>query len=136
MLKSNLKQLPTKQAELAALQRREGERSEPDRRGGAANSGGAAPVPLPNPEVAEKPKRRQFTAEYKRSIVSQVEACRGDGSIGAAAPAGVVFVPSHNLATPEGARRTRCLAPQEARAQIHSQPADGGKPAPAEKMPV
>jgi transposase-like protein len=83
VLKSNLKQLPVKQAELAAPQRREGERSEPDRSGGAANSGGAAPVPIPDPEVPEKPKRRQFTAEYKRSIVAQAEACRDDGAIGA-----------------------------------------------------
>jgi transposase-like protein len=83
VLKSNLKQLPVTQAELAAPQRREGERSEPDRSGGAANSGGAAPVPIPDPEVPEKPKRRQFTAEYKRSIVAQAEACRDDGSIGA-----------------------------------------------------
>lgn len=83
MLKSNLKQLPVTQAELAAPQRREGERSEPDRSGGATNSGAAAPVPIPDPEVPEKPKRRQFTAEYKRSIVAQAEACRDDGAIGA-----------------------------------------------------
>ena len=60
-----------------------GERSEPDRSGGTANSGGAAPTPIPDPEVPEKPKRRQFTAEYKRSIVAQAEACRDDGAIGA-----------------------------------------------------
>ena len=83
MPKSNLNQLPVEQTELAAPQRREGERSEPDRSGGAANSGGAAPVPIPDPEVPEKPRRRQFTAEYKRSIVAQAEACRDDGSIGA-----------------------------------------------------
>jgi transposase len=83
VLKSNLKQLPVKQAELAAPQRREGERSEPDRSGGAANSGGGTPPTIPNPEVPEKPKRRQFTAEYKRSIVAQAEACRDDGAIGA-----------------------------------------------------
>ena len=83
MLKSNLKQLPVQQAELAAPQRREGERSEPDRSGGAANSGGAAPAIIPDPEVPEKPKRRQFTADYKRSIVTQAEACRDDGAIGA-----------------------------------------------------
>ena len=83
MLKSNLKQSPVTRAELAAPQRREGERSEPDRSGGTANSGGAAPTPIPDPEVPEKPKRRQFTAEYKRSIVAQAEACRHDGAIGA-----------------------------------------------------
>jgi transposase-like protein len=83
VLKSNLKQLPVKQAELAAPQRREGERSEPDRSGGAANSAAAAPAIIPDPEVSEKPKRRHFTAEYKRSIVAQAEACRDDGAIGA-----------------------------------------------------
>jgi transposase len=83
MLKSNLKQSKTTQAEWAAPQRREGERSEPARSEGAAHSGGAAPVPVPDPEVPAKPKRRQFTAEYKRSIVEQAEACRDEGAIGA-----------------------------------------------------
>jgi len=83
MLKSNLKQLEPRQAESAVPQRREGERSEPDRSGGAANSGGAAPATIPDPEVPAKPKRRQFTAEYKRSILDQAEACRDEGAIGA-----------------------------------------------------
>lgn len=83
MLKSNLKQFEHKQAESAAPQRREGERSEPDRSGGAADSGGAAPATVPDPEVPAKPKRRQFTAEYKRSILDQAEACRDEGAIGA-----------------------------------------------------
>lgn len=83
MLKPNLKQLTPKQAEWAAPQRREGERSEPDRSGGAAHSGGAAPAPVPDPEVAAKPKRRQFTAQYKRSILDEAEACRDEGAIGA-----------------------------------------------------
>jgi transposase-like protein len=83
MLKSNLKQLKSTQADPAAPQRREGERSEPSRSEGAAGSGGAAPVPVPPPEVPAKPKRRQFTAEYKRSIVEQAEACRDEGAIGA-----------------------------------------------------
>lgn len=83
MLKSKIKQLELTQAESAAPQRREGERSEPDRSGGAADSGGAAPATVPDPEVPAKPKRRQFTAEYKRSIVAQAEACRDDRAIGA-----------------------------------------------------
>jgi transposase len=83
MLKSNLKQSKPTQAESAAPQRREVERSEPNRSEGAADSGGAAPVPVPDPEVPAKPKRRQFTAEYKRSIVEQAEACRDEGAIGA-----------------------------------------------------
>ncbi len=102
-------------------------------RGGAANSGGVAPVPTPDPEVPEKAKRRQFTAEYKRSIVAQAEACRDDGAIGALLRREGLFVPPHDLAAPEGARRTGCVDAQEARAQIHSQPADGGKSASAER---
>ena len=53
------------------------------RSGGAANSGAAASATIPDPEVPEKPKRRHFTAEFKRSIVAQAEACRDDGAIGA-----------------------------------------------------
>jgi transposase len=83
MLKSKPKQLEPNPAESAAPQRREGERSEPDRSGGAADSAGAAPAPIPDPEVPAKPKRRQFTAEYKRSILDQAEACRDEGAIGA-----------------------------------------------------
>lgn len=83
MLKSKSKKLVAIQAESAAPQRREGERSEPDRSGGAADSGATAPAAVPDPEVPEKPKRRQFTAEYKRSMVAQAEACRDDGAIGA-----------------------------------------------------
>ncbi len=41
---------------------------------------GAAP---PDPEVIEKPKRRQFTAEYKRRIVNEANACMKPGEIGA-----------------------------------------------------
>jgi transposase len=83
MLKSNLKQLQPRQAESVAPQRREGEPGEPDRSGGVADSGGAAPAPVPDPEVPAHPKRRQFAAEYKRSILDQAEACRDEGAIGA-----------------------------------------------------
>lgn len=41
---------------------------------------GAVP---PDPEVVEKPKRRKFTAEYKRRIVAEAEACTKPGEIGA-----------------------------------------------------
>ena len=83
MLKSNLKQLNSTPVDLAAPQRREGERSEPNRSGGAARSGGVAPPPVPDPEVPAKPRRRQFTAAYKRSILDEAEACRDEGAIGA-----------------------------------------------------
>ena len=36
-----------------------------------------------DPEVLEKPKRRQFTAKYKLYVVEQADACTGQGEIGA-----------------------------------------------------
>jgi len=83
MLKSNLKQLGPTQAESAAPQRREGERSESSRSGGVADSATDRSAPLPDPEVPANPKHRQFTAEYKRLILDQAEACRDGGAIGA-----------------------------------------------------
>lgn len=38
---------------------------------------------IPDPEVAEKARRRRFTAEYKIRILREADACRGDGDIGA-----------------------------------------------------
>ena len=37
---------------------------------------------VPDPEVSDKPKRRRFTAEYKRKILKQADACR-PGELGA-----------------------------------------------------
>lgn len=69
--------------ELAALERREGERSEPSRSGGAANSGRAAVAPAPDPEVVAKARRRQFTAKYKLGIVEEADRASDPGAIGA-----------------------------------------------------
>ena len=44
----------------------------------AAGVSGSAP----DPEVSDKPKRRRFTAEYKRKILKQADACR-PGELGA-----------------------------------------------------
>lgn len=38
---------------------------------------------IPDPEVVVKPKRRQFTAEYKRGILQEADACTQPGEIGA-----------------------------------------------------
>jgi hypothetical protein len=37
----------------------------------------------PNPEVAEKPVRRRFTAEYKRAILKEADRCSAgeDGAL-------------------------------------------------------
>jgi transposase len=78
--------MKSRSAELAAPQRREGERSESDRSGGAANSArplSAGISTVPDPEVAATAKRRRFSAEYKLSILAQLEACREQGDIGA-----------------------------------------------------
>jgi transposase len=43
-----------------------------------------APVsPVPDPEVAAKPTRRRFTAEYKLRILREAESQRDPGAIGA-----------------------------------------------------
>ena len=39
-------------------------------------------VEVPCPEVAEKPVRRRFTAEYKRKILAEVDACSEPGALG------------------------------------------------------
>jgi transposase len=40
-------------------------------------------VPMPNPEVRERPLRRRFTAEYKRRIVEEASAVSEPGAVGA-----------------------------------------------------
>ena len=42
-----------------------------------------ASATIPDPEVVVKPKRRQFTAEYKRRILQEAEACTQPGEVGA-----------------------------------------------------
>ena len=38
---------------------------------------------LPDPEVVIKPERRHFTAEYKRRVLQEAEACMQRGEVGA-----------------------------------------------------
>ena len=58
-----------------------------ERSGEAANAAGAAPtpsrLPVPDSEVVARPRRRRFTAEYKRSILDQADAAQDSGAIGA-----------------------------------------------------
>src|SRR5438445_8794813 len=61
-------------------------RSEAPRSGGSSmverrSSGSGERVP--DPEVVARPKRRQFTAEYKLRILREVDACKEPGEIGA-----------------------------------------------------
>jgi transposase-like protein len=57
-----------------------------ERSGEAANAAGAASpgprTPVPDSEVIARPRRRSFTAEYKRSILDQAEAAEDSGSVG------------------------------------------------------
>lgn len=50
---------------------------------GAAARSGAAASEAPDPEVDARPKRRTFTAEYKRRFLEQAEAAKARGELGA-----------------------------------------------------
>jgi transposase-like protein len=71
-------------AALPAAERSEPERSEGERSAAAGKAGaGPVEVPRPDPEVVAKPRRRTFTAEYKRRILNEADAARFSGTIGA-----------------------------------------------------
>jgi transposase-like protein len=52
------------------------------RRASGVSASGGVPEP-PDPEVAEKPKRRRFSAEYRLRIVREADSCTEPGEIGA-----------------------------------------------------
>ncbi len=56
------------------------ERAVGERNGGAA--GRSAPVGVPDPELAGRPVRRRFSAEYKLRILREAEACTRPGEVG------------------------------------------------------
>lgn len=45
-------------------------------------SNGQASASVPDPEVVAKAERRHFTAEYKRRILQEADACRQPGEVG------------------------------------------------------
>ena len=47
------------------------------------DTGARGLVEAPDPEVAERAKRRSFTAEYKLRILREADACKGGGDLGA-----------------------------------------------------
>ena len=47
------------------------------------NTNGKVSEKMPDTEVVEKAKRRQYTAEYKLRILREVDACKEKGEIGA-----------------------------------------------------
>ena len=48
-----------------------------------ALQGSGVKAVVPNPEVPEKARRRNYTAEYKRLILREAEACKKQGQVGA-----------------------------------------------------
>ena len=66
-----------------APQRSEGERSEPERSGGAPKTAASQDGVGADPEVLEKPWRRRFSAAYKARIVQEAETCTENGQVGA-----------------------------------------------------
>jgi hypothetical protein len=71
-------------AVLPVAERSGAERSEA-RRSGETGKTGAAPAAPPrlDAEVPDKPKRRSFTADYKKRILSEADAAAEPGAIGA-----------------------------------------------------
>ncbi len=45
-------------------------------------AGSAAAAALPDPEVAAKPKRRRFTAEYRLRVLEEADRCTEPGAVG------------------------------------------------------
>jgi transposase-like protein len=73
--------------EVGVPKRSSGEPGEPERSEGTPTGDTqmtrSQPMSVPNPEVPEKPKRRQYTAEYKLKILQEADTCREAGELGA-----------------------------------------------------
>ena len=69
-------------AVLLPVARREPERSESDRSATGSKTG-PEQTAHPDPEVVAQAKRRSFTAEYKQSILTEVDRAKGTGGVGA-----------------------------------------------------
>lgn len=48
-----------------------------------SHNNGKTAATVPDPEVVVKAERRHFTAEYKRRILQEADACRQSGEVGA-----------------------------------------------------
>lgn len=87
MVKGNGNKTEVRGSVLGALERSGGERSEPERSGGApktaAGARRASGIISPDTEVLEKPQRRRFSAEYKARIVQEADSCTEAGQVGA-----------------------------------------------------
>ncbi len=56
-------------------------REGPEARSAGGHSRGTG-TPTPDPEVAAKPRRRRFTAEYRLRILEEAERCTKSGEVG------------------------------------------------------
>jgi len=63
------------------IARRVPQRAVGERRG--SEGAPSSPRGVPDPELAERPRRRRFTAEYKLRVLRAAEACTRKGEIGA-----------------------------------------------------
>jgi len=81
------------------------------RRATGVSAGGAGDHP--DPEVPERARRRQFSAEYKLRILREADACKGAGEIGALLRREGLY--SSHLVVWRRQRETRALAGMRAR---------------------
>ncbi len=47
------------------------------------SAGAPSPAGVPDPELAERPRRRRFTAEYKLRVLREADGCARKGEVGA-----------------------------------------------------
>ncbi len=80
---------------------------------GARRATGVSAGDHPDPEVPERAKRRQFSAEYKLRILREADACKGSGEIGALLRREGLY--SSHLVLWRRQRETRALAGMRAR---------------------
>lgn len=53
-----------------------------ERAGGERSAAATSPGARPDPELVERPQRRQFSAEYKLRILQEADSCTAPGEIG------------------------------------------------------
>ena len=104
-----------------------------DRSDEAPRAGRARPTP--DPEVVAKPKRRQFTAQYRLRILEEAERCTHPGEVGwLLRRGGVVQHPSDGLAQGAAQGFAPGVGPEEARRKPDAGD-DGARPrAPAQRV--
>ena len=99
-------------ARMEGLEMRGSAETEGARRATGVSAGGGA-AGVPDPEVVEKAKRRQFSPEYKLRVLREADACRGEGQIGALLRREGLY--SSHLTTWRRQRETGALAGMRAR---------------------